>query len=158
MTDQASTLFDQNANSQQSQTADATVATTTTVDQTVKAASAVDINAVYADQLSAIKNEEGSSKYTNVTDALHALKASQEHIGLLERENATYKEQATQNRTAEDILELLDSKKAVEGESLTSFPTSCLASSCIVFSDFTSFTIESSHKKYQCATGLFRDR
>jgi hypothetical protein len=47
---------------------------------------------VFADKLMAIKNADGSPKYTTLEKALDALKASQDHIPVLENDNKSLKE------------------------------------------------------------------
>lgn len=59
-----------------------------------------DLFAVYADKLAAIKNADGSPKYTDLDKALDALNASQEHIKRLETE-ATARQVKEQALTVE---------------------------------------------------------
>lgn len=116
MTDQATTtIFDQNDPTPQNQS---TIKTTTDPVEktTIPVIPTVDMNATYADQLSAIKTEEGATKYSNVSDALHALKSSQEHIKDLETENASYREEGKKAKTTDEILALLDSRKKETGD------------------------------------------
>jgi len=61
--------------------------------------------------LTEITNERGEPKYQTVTDAVKALKASQEHISTLEKENQEYKEQVKGEATVTEILEQLNSAK-----------------------------------------------
>lgn len=61
--------------------------------------------------LAEIVNERGEQKYNTVEDAIKALKASQEHISTLERENKEYKDKVQEATTMEDILAQLDSTK-----------------------------------------------
>ena len=92
MTDQATTtIFDKNDTTPQNQPVEAI--TDPVKEPIVPVIPTIDVNATYADQLSAIKTEEGATKYSNVSDALHALKSSQEHIKDLETENASYREE-----------------------------------------------------------------
>ena len=115
MTDQATTtIFDKNDTTPQNQP---TKATTDPVEKTTGLVTTpVDMTANYADQLSAIKTEEGATKYSNVSDALHALKSSQEHIKDLETENASYREEGKKAKTTDEILALLDSRKKETGD------------------------------------------
>lgn len=77
-----------------------------TADLAVKA---VDLDAVFADQLAAIKNDQGIPKYSDVSTALHALKASQGHINTLESENETLRTGSKQSTDMSEILEILNS-------------------------------------------------
>lgn len=52
----------------------------------------------FADQLSAIKNDQGEQKYGSVAEALKALNASQQHIKTLESEKRQDREQLEQAR------------------------------------------------------------
>ena len=111
MTEPATTtIFDQNTTTQ-NQSAPTTTTTDPVEKTTIPVIPTVDTNANYADQLSAIKTEEGTTKYSNVSDALHALRSSQEHIKNLENENASYREEGKKAKTTDEILGLLDSRK-----------------------------------------------
>lgn len=115
MTDQATTtIFDKNDPTPQNQPAKAI--TDPVKEPIVPVIPTIDVNATYADQLSAIKTEEGATKYSNVSDALHALKSSQEHIKDLETENASYREEGKKAKTTDEILALLDSRKNETGD------------------------------------------
>lgn len=76
-----------------------------------------DINAV----LQGIVNEKGEPKYSNVEDAIKALKASQEHISTLESENSQLRERTQTSATIEDIMAQLDSTKNNTGDSQQNF-------------------------------------
>lgn len=117
MTDQ-STVFDTSTTTNTQEQS-----TTTTPDQGEKTVvqPTVDVNAIYADQLSAIKNQEGSSKYSTVTDALHALKASQEYISTLETENSSLRDAGVKAKTTDEILGLLDSNKNKSDDNRSQF-------------------------------------
>ena len=62
-------------------------------------------NPVYADQLADIKNAQGTPKYSSVSDALVALKSTQEHIKTLETENAEYRTNATSTTKIQEMIE-----------------------------------------------------
>lgn len=66
---------------------------------------------LFADKLMSITKEDGSPKYDNVEKALDALKASQEHIARLERENAEREQKLNEltetARKAEELEELV---------------------------------------------------
>lgn len=72
---------------------------------------AVDLFAVYADKLAAIKNADGTPKYTDLDKALDALSASQEHIKRLETEaasrQANHDELTTQAAKAKELEEVI---------------------------------------------------
>lgn len=66
---------------------------------------------VFADKLMAIKNADGSPKYTTLEKALDALKASQDHIPVLENDNKSLKAKVeelsaieTRNKELEEIV------------------------------------------------------
>lgn len=90
-----------------------TTQTPTGGDQTPKA---VDMNAVFADQLSAITNDQGAPKYTDVSTALYALKASQGHIQNLEDENKELRQQSTTDANMQTIMDQLNSNKNVQDQ------------------------------------------
>jgi len=72
---------------------------------------AIDVDVVFADQLAAIKNDQGAPKYSTVNDALHALKSAQSHIKTLEDENSDYKTKVTSDNNMQTILDALKSNK-----------------------------------------------
>lgn len=72
---------------------------------------AIDVDVVFADQLAAIKNDQGVPKYSTVNDALHALKSAQSHIKTLENENSDYKTKVTGESNMQTILDALKSNK-----------------------------------------------
>lgn len=64
-----------------------------------------DSDTAFADQLADIKNAQGAPKYGNVSDALMALKTTQEHIKTLETENAEYRTNATSATQIQEMIE-----------------------------------------------------
>lgn len=77
----------------------------------------------FVEKLMEIKREDGSPKYESVTDALDALKHSQEHIQKLEAERKNEKEQleyymkqAKEAETLRETIERLNGKNMTEQE------------------------------------------
>lgn len=70
-----------------------------------------DLNEVFADKLSAITNEDGEQKYTDVMTALEALKHTQNHVKTLEQENASFKQEQVKAQTMEEVLQQLKTTK-----------------------------------------------
>lgn len=92
-----------------------------TPDQEVKAPT-VDVNSVFASQLSEIKNEKGEAKYADVATALEALKHSQNHIATLQQENERFRTESTKAATMEEVLAQINTAKPNEQIEQTSSP------------------------------------
>lgn len=80
---------------------------TTTQDQSVETPVKPDLNQVFAEHLSQIKNENGEPKYSDVFTALNALKHTQDHVKTLEEENRQFREEQIRARTMDDVLQQL---------------------------------------------------
>lgn len=59
----------------------------------------------FADQLSGIKNEDGTQKYADVASALDALPHANTHISTIEAENAKLKEDLAREQAAKELLQ-----------------------------------------------------
>lgn len=94
-------------------TTDNTLVNTDNTDKVLKTG---DDNPVFADQLADIKNAQGSPKYSTVSDALVALKSTQEHIKTLETENAEYRTNATSTTKIQEMIEGLKNNGINNGE------------------------------------------
>ena len=81
---------------------------TATPDQGVKSP---DLNEVFADALSSIKNENGEQKYSDVFTALNALKHTQDHVRTLEEENRTFREESIKAKTMDEVLQQVTANK-----------------------------------------------
>lgn len=66
-----------------------------------------DLNQVFGESLSSIKNEAGEQKYKDVFTALEALKHTQNHVKTLESENALFKQESVKAKTMDEVLEQL---------------------------------------------------
>lgn len=66
--------------------------------------------------LDEIKNERGEPKYKTVEDALAALKASQEYIPTLEKENQELRSVASEAKTIEQLMAQINSTKNSTGD------------------------------------------
>lgn len=82
----------------------------------------------YSQLLEEITNEQGEPKYSNVEDAIKALKNSQEHISTLEMENHQLREGMQKAKTVDDILGQLDSTRNQSDDNQTSFSMEDIAS------------------------------
>ncbi len=83
---------------------------TVTPDQSVKTP-APNMNEVFADALSSIKNEDGGQKYSDVATALSALKHTQDHVTNLESENQVFREEQIKAKTMDDVLQQVTANK-----------------------------------------------
>lgn len=72
----------------------------------------------FADKLSAITNEDGSPKYSDVVQALDSIPHAQKHISTIEEENAALKAELAKAQAAKEILEKAGSTNQ-QTESLT---------------------------------------
>ncbi len=82
-------------------TADATPAAPVTPDVAPVVTAPVD---AFADQLSVIKNADGTPKFTGVAEALGSIPHAQTHISTIEAENATLKENLATATAAKELL------------------------------------------------------
>lgn len=69
---------------------------------------------IWVEKLGGITREDGTPKYETVEQALDALKASQDHIARIERENADLASKAQENDTLKQTLERLGGNKMSE--------------------------------------------
>lgn len=76
----------------------------------------VDVNALLADQLASIKNEEGNQKYSTVDDALKGASNAQEHISRLEAELKEARADSEKSATMQDIM------NSIKGEATADDP------------------------------------
>ena len=99
---------------------------TPVVEPTTPAAPAAPIPAPivdpYADKLAGITNEDGTPKYSTVSDALTAMPHAQSHISTVEADNARLREenerlskQAQSGQTAEQLAEMIRTAKPEAG-------------------------------------------
>lgn len=86
---------------------------------------------VFVEKLMEITREDGSPKYETVTDALEALKHSQEHIRKIEEERKTERERleyleavAKERDTLKETIERLSNNKMTEEKPKSETPTS----------------------------------
>lgn len=75
--------------------------------QTQEPAPSVD---AFADLLASIKSEDGRQKYTDVETALKSLPHANQHISTLEKEMAQLKDELARRKSAEEVLESMQSK------------------------------------------------
>lgn len=71
---------------------------------------------LFVEKLLTITREDGTPKYESITDALDALKASQDHIRKIETENAEYKQKVEENRILQETLNRLEEEKKLNTE------------------------------------------
>jgi hypothetical protein len=97
VTDQATNLFSQTDTPTQPDN-------TATPDQGVKTPE-VNLNEIFQDTLSQIKNDQGDPKYSDVFTALNALKHTQDHVKTLEEENARFREEGIRAASMDEVLQ-----------------------------------------------------
>lgn len=69
---------------------------------------------IWVEKLVTITRDDGTPKYETVEQALDALKASQEHISRIERENATYADKVKENETLQETIKRLSGNMNTE--------------------------------------------
>lgn len=79
-----------------------------------------DLNQVFSEHLSQIKNEEGEQKYKDVFTALSALKHTQEHVKTLEEENNRYRQETVKAKTMDEVLQQIEATKGTKQEPTSS--------------------------------------
>lgn len=69
------------------------------------------LDEVFSEHLSGIKNEAGEQKYGDVVTALSALKHTQQHVKTLEEENERFRLEDVKAKTMDEVLQQIEATK-----------------------------------------------